>query len=143
MLRSYHLLDSLYCHLLVPTNICLTIFLKLFFLAYFLTPTNGKQNYPLSKTIVLIRPPVGPDHPDKFELNPWISPAQMDHGVTSGMTNKDLYLIIILTSPPKEKHKTYLIQYVYRHVSLRCIVALCPRYTRTRLPYLNIPPNPK
>ena len=41
----------------------------------------------------------GPDHPDQFELNPPLTPAQMDHGVPDSY----LYLIRILKSPPKEK----------------------------------------
>lgn len=45
----------------------------------------------------------------------------MDHGVTTGITGTYLFLIIILNSLPKEKHKPHLhtIERMYRHVSLR------------------------
>ena len=65
------------------------------------------------------RSPGVPDHSDQFELNPGLTPAQMDHGVTSGMANYYLYLILILKSPSKGEHKPHLhnIQYIYGHVN--------------------------
>lgn len=50
----------------------------------------------------------GAGSPNQFEQNPRLAPVQTDHGVTSGMTNNYLYLILALKSPPKEDHKPHL-----------------------------------
>ena len=63
----------------------------------------------------------GPNHPEQFEFNPQLTPAQKDDEVTYGMPSSYLYLIIILKYPPKEEHKSHShnTQCMCRHVSLR------------------------
>ena len=87
-----------------------------------------------------------PVHPEQLELNPRLTSAQTDHGVTSRMTDNYLYLIMILKSPPKEDPQPHLhsMRCVYRHVSLRSMCNLIPFLdTMTSLCFLNIHPNPK
>lgn len=102
---------------------------------------DGKGNYPSSNNDFLRKSSGVPDHPDQFELITQLSPTQMDHGVTSGMTNNYLYLIIVLKSLPKMEHKPHLHNI---HIHNICIgiflsgtcVTLCPLLCMmTRLPY--------
>lgn len=77
---------------------------------------------------VLVKSSGSPDHPDQFELNSLLTPAQTDHGGTHGVTDSYLYLVIMLESLPKLEQKPHLhtIQCWDRHVSLRCMTHLVP-----------------
>ena len=57
----------------------------------------------------------------QFELNPCLTPMQMDQTVTQGVTGNYTYLITILKSPPKEEDKPHLNkrQSRYRTIVLR------------------------
>lgn len=46
-------------------------------------------------TTAQTRPQVSSDYPDQFEHNPRLPPVQMDHGITSRMTDVYLYLIYL------------------------------------------------
>ena len=100
------------------------------------------ENAPPAIATVLTRPPgAGPDHPDQFEHNLPTQSVQMNHGVTPGLMDLYLYLIIILPPLPKAEHRPHLHSIcVYRHVSLMCMhEALCKSPCRmARLPHLNI-----
>ena len=123
---------------LLPTYLySLSIFLpKLFFPVHFLTLAkdpmgiifcDGNVNYPSSNNSS------GPGHPDQFELNTWLPPAQMDHGVTDSY----FYLIRILTFLPRRS--TSLIYITYNTCtgtfpSGACATLCPPLHTMTNLP---------
>ena len=85
-------------------------------------------------------------HPEQFELKPWLTPAQMDHGVTCGVTDSYLSLIIILyyyiilyKISTQGGGNTSLIYIIYNVCTgmfpLGACATLClPLYVMTRLP---------
>ena len=126
------------------THLCPTFTLQLFFPPYFLTQANGKQNWLWATVTALTRPPQ-PRPSRQCEYNSWFMLIHMDYGVTSRMTCNYLYLVIILKSSCTEEHSmlctVHNVQCMCRHVSLGCMDGLI--HTMTKLPYLNIHPNPK
>ena len=114
--KAYHQLALTFtAHLLVLRDLRPTFFLKLFFPAYLWTQAKSlKGTAPMIKTkttpqtIIAHAKNCGPEGPDQFELNPWLTPVQMDHGVTHRVTNNYLCLITILKSLLREEHRPHL-----------------------------------
>lgn len=98
-------------HLLVPTDFCPVLFLKLFPVHLLNQAKDSTGIASVMKTETRLqamttaqRVPASLDYTDQFELNPWLVPVQMNHGGTQGVLN----LIITWKSLPKGEHKLHL-----------------------------------
>lgn len=96
-------------HLLASKDLCLTVFLKFFFLASL--PTQAKDPRGTASVMETVttaqRVLACLDEPDQFELNHRLKPVHMDHGGTHGVMESYLYLIIVLKSSCMEEHKPH------------------------------------
>lgn len=80
---------------LYPTAFVPHFFLKLFFLACLsiqakdlsVASVMETETTPQAITSARMKSSGSKDHSDQFERNPWLGPAQMDHGVTHGVTD--------------------------------------------------------